>query len=64
VPQGLEEVRAALEAEQARAVRLEVELAEARRQLARMEELERELTKYRWAAWHSHAAWSPQGCLK
>ncbi|PRW20510.1 acyl- -binding domain-containing 4 [Chlorella sorokiniana] len=42
-----EEARAALEAEQAKAMRLEVELAEARQQLGRMEELERELQKYR-----------------
>lgn len=45
--QGLEEARAALEAEQARAVQLEVALAEARQQLGRMEELERELARYR-----------------
>lgn len=45
--QSLEEVRAALEAEQGKSMRLEVELAEARQQLGRMEELERELQKYR-----------------
>ncbi|KAI3430306.1 hypothetical protein D9Q98_004902 [Chlorella vulgaris] len=43
----LEEARAALEAEQAKGVRLEVELAEARQSLERMEELDRELQKYR-----------------
>jgi hypothetical protein len=48
--QGLEEARAALEAEQARGVQLEVALAEARRELGRMEELERELQRYRQGA--------------
>ena len=48
VAQAAEEARGALEAEQAQAMRLEVELAEARQQLGRMEELERELQKYRW----------------
>lgn len=47
--QALEEARAALEAEQAKGVKLEVELAEARQRLERMEELDRELQKYRWA---------------
>ncbi|KAI7839120.1 hypothetical protein COHA_007124 [Chlorella ohadii] len=42
-----EEARAALEAEQAKSMRLEVEVAEARQELGRMEELERELQKYR-----------------
>jgi hypothetical protein len=46
--QALEEAREALEAEQAKGVRLEVELAEARQRLERMEELDRELQKYRW----------------
>jgi hypothetical protein len=36
-----------LEAEQGRSMRLEVELAEARQALGRMEELDRELQKYR-----------------
>ena len=45
--QALEEARAAVEAEQGRSMRLEVELAEARQALGRMEELERELQKYR-----------------
>ena len=45
--QALEEARAALEAEQAKSMRLEVELAEAQQKLGRMEELERELQKYR-----------------
>lgn len=43
----LEEARAALEGEQGKAMRLEVELAEAQQKLERMEELERELEKYR-----------------
>ncbi|KAL4422567.1 hypothetical protein ABPG75_008764 [Micractinium tetrahymenae] len=43
----LEEARAALEAEQSRGMQLEVELAEAQQRLGRMEELERELQKYR-----------------
>lgn len=45
--QALEEARTALEAEQGRAMRLEVEVAEAQQALGRMEELERELQKYR-----------------
>lgn len=47
--QAADEARAGLEAEQARAVRLEVELAEARQALGRMQELERELQKHRCA---------------
>lgn len=47
--QSLEETRAALEAEQGKSMRLEVELAEAAQKLGRMEELERELQKYRCA---------------
>ncbi|KAL4424739.1 hypothetical protein ABPG77_000082 [Micractinium sp. CCAP 211/92] len=43
----LDEARTALEAEQAKSMRLEVELAEAQQKLGRMEELERELQKYR-----------------
>ncbi|PSC67948.1 acyl-binding domain-containing 4-like isoform X1 isoform A [Micractinium conductrix] len=46
----LEEARTALEAEQGRAMRLEVEVAEAQQALGRMEELERELQKYRLSA--------------
>lgn len=48
--QALDEARTALEAEQAKSMRLEVELAEAQQKLSRMEELERELQKYRCGA--------------
>jgi len=45
--QALAEARGALEGEQGKVVKLEVEVAELRQQLGRMGELEKELEQYR-----------------